>query len=695
MCKTMRSVLSYRVAAGLMVAASGAARAAEPELERALQVSPMCFPETMTRAEMLDAMQIYGLRPPAQLVELGDERYFNDQWVWHGDPVLVMPGGAAERAVLTYSFPDDGATWGLSAIDPGSVQGNALNAAFVTHLGDVDRGRELVRQALASWSRVAGLYYREVQDDNSPMDQNTAYLPQRGDIRIGGGPVPGSPYLAYNAFPSNFSGPGFVGGGDMFIDTTGFTLINFNNPANNYRTLRNVVAHEHGHGLGMYHAAPCNQTKLMEPQVSSAFDGPSPDEIRGAARSYNDRFAPNHTFGSGYWLGDLVPLVFMPPPGSPPVPAPRSFGARNLSLNGMGAPNGTDTDWFYFDTSADVPAFMVTATPTGGVYDTGVQTGSGCGASFSTIDANSIGNLELEMLDLINGQIWTASVNGPGQGESIALPVLPASSYAVRISDIGPTAPDQVQLYSLSILMGVPEPPTANPGVGHKRARANQPCWFMGDINSEANAPGASIVSYDWDLDANGVFETLGQAQVAFVYPSSGDYSIPLRVTDSNGLQDERRISVTVHGAVTDLNTITPNYGYRGRNASIQLTGANWLIPTTIQFSGTGIQVVAFGATNTLGTEGGAFLFIDPSTPLGFYDLRVTNAEGVDTVAAIFQVRCVGDLDGDNIIGFGDLNILLGVYNQVNPGHPADFDQNGVIDFADLNFLLGLYNTTC
>lgn len=687
--------LSFAVSCGAVGAASGGPGAGPDEMA-ALITSPMCFPEFMTRGEMLEAVRRYGLLPPAHVQGAGDPRYFHDGWVWGQGlgHAPIVPAGDASPSILSISFPEDGVTWGLASIDPGSVQANTLNAAFATHLGDVDRGRELVRQSLASWSRFIGVRFHEIADDQSAMDDNSAQVFWRGDIRIGGGPVPGSPYVAYNAFPSNASGPGFVGGGDMFIDTTAFNIGGFNNPSNNYRFFRNVVAHEHGHGLGLYHAVPCTQTKLMEPQVATTFDGPTQDELRGAARNHNDPYAPNHTMGSGYWLGDLVPLVHVPPPGSPPVPMPRSFGARNLSLNGIGGVNNTGTDWFLFETSADIPSFAAVAGPTGGTYDTGVQSGGGCAGTVTTIQADAVGDLEVELLDLVNGNTWLASVNGPGAAETIIVPNLPAGSYALRISDIGPTAADQVQLYNLSILVGAPTPPVAMPGMD-KRCRANAPCWLIGDINSYATDPNAVIIGYEWDLDGDGFFELSGPGQVPFVYPSSGEFDVGLRVIDSNGLMDEGRIRVTTHGATTLLTGVTPGFGYQGRNASVQLTGANFLLPSTLQASGTGIQVVAFGATNTLGTEAGAFLFIDPTTPLGFYDLRVTNAEGVDTLIGQFQVRCVGDLDGDNVINFNDLNALLGVYNQVLPGHPADFDQSGVIDFADLNFLLGLYNTTC
>lgn len=84
----------------------------------------------------------------------------------------------------------------------------------------------------------------------------------------------------------------------------------------------------------------------------------------------------------------------------------------------------------------------------------------------------------------------------------------------------------------------------------------------------------------------------------------------------------------------------------------------------------------------------------DPATP----DTGAGTAPIVDIgahEAGAGESPCVGDIDGDGLINFADLNTLLGVFNEVGEGLPGDFDGDDDVDFADLNALLGEFNTEC
>src|SRR5262249_30030091 len=144
------------------------------ELISLLTRSSMCFSSKMTPDQYDYIFNRLQALPPGLLAPEG--RFFTDTTVWTGVGSL----GSAGRAVpaqLTYSFPADGASW-----DGGS---NVLNARFTTVFGatNIDRGRELIRQALASWRRASGLTYSESSDDNSALTGNTAHSTLRGDCR--------------------------------------------------------------------------------------------------------------------------------------------------------------------------------------------------------------------------------------------------------------------------------------------------------------------------------------------------------------------------------------------------------------------------------------------------------------------------------------------------------------------------------
>jgi len=73
-----------------------------------------------------------------------------------------------------------------------------------------------------------------------------------------------------------------------------------------------------------------------------------------------------------------------------------------------------------------------------------------------------------------------------------------------------------------------------------------------------------------------------------------------------------------------------------------------------------------------------------------------TLLRGADFQSFVIRLgTCPGDFNGDDVVDFGDLNLLLGNYNTAGAGLAGDFDGDGDVDFADLNALLGVYNTAC
>src|SRR5262249_44518843 len=152
------------------------------------------------------------LLPPGLVADPDGLRYFSDSLVWTGAGLQASSGRGA-AAQLTYSFPADGTPWGSGFLGgPSELTARVPPPFRASHL---HRGRELIRQALAGWRRIAGLTYTEVADDNSPQDSSTGRISTRGDCRIGAVTLDGlNGILAYDSLPS--------GGADMVLDAADF-----------------------------------------------------------------------------------------------------------------------------------------------------------------------------------------------------------------------------------------------------------------------------------------------------------------------------------------------------------------------------------------------------------------------------------------------------------------------------------------
>jgi hypothetical protein len=624
---------------------------------------------------------------PAVLMGL-DERYWVDIQVWTGDG-LQGPAGRAVPAHLTYSFPDDGAAWG--GFNGRPIGLNILNQRLIETFGaaGLDEGREYIRQALAGYSKHSGLTYDEVPDDSAPMSTDPARSATRGDIRIGGFDNPCN-CAAYNGFPSGL-GITDTGGGDMCINTAFFTLTQYQDPENNYRWLRNVIAHEHGHGVGNIHSIPCDGTKAMEPFVNLGFDMLQIDDRRAIARSYGDRFAGNNSPGNAADLGVLD------------AGSPASVVLRHLSLNGAAGLDNTDEDWFRIIIRA-TRDLVIGAVPTGGTYTAGQQESS-CGGTTFPINATAAGNIEVGLY-ASNGTtaIQTVNATSNGQSETLTANDLAPGLYFIRVRDRGFNTPVNqfVQLYSLFVRVdGTPAPPVAVAGI-NKRCRANTPCWFMGDINSYTTDGLVNVIqNYEWDRDGDGVFDVIKSPKTSFSFPSNGVYTVTLRVTDMLG-QGADSIRVEVWGATTSIDSVLPSEIRPGQTLPVTIFGRNFKnVNSLAHFSlGPGLTLSGTPVSDALGTRlSGLFVTAGSFTPPGPRSLTITNADGSDTAYAAFTVvppGCEGDANHDGDITFADITAVLQAYgSSPGPGGFGDANSDGVVTFADITSVLELLTIGC
>jgi Big-like domain-containing protein/matrixin len=336
---------------------------------------------------------------------------------WSSTATDAGPLRQGDPMTLTWSVVPDGTSV------PGSFGGGALPSDLRAYLDGI-HGSEfvwlpVVQRVFDRWGELTGItYVHETADDFRTLSSAPGVLGVRADIRIAGRDVDG-PFsvLAYNSFPND---------GDMVLDTTE-TL--YDNTAQNSRLLRNVISHEHGHGLAFDHVCPNNGTKLMEPSASAGFEGPQHDDILGAQRLYGDVLEPNDTLATATDLG-----------------AP----TRKTIISDVSIDDDSDVDWYRFTVPAGTNA-DVRLIPIGKEYDSGPQGANGCSGEKTRLNTKARTDLRVELVLSPTNVLAAANDVGPGEIEELIDVPLPIGSgaYYVRVRN---SLENVAQLYQLELI---------------------------------------------------------------------------------------------------------------------------------------------------------------------------------------------------------------------------------------------------
>ena len=130
---------------------------------------------------------------------------------------------------------------------------------------------------------------------------------------------------------------------------------------------------------------------------------------------------------------------------------------------------------------------------------------------------------------------------------------------------------------------------------------------------------------------------------------------------------------------VLDLTALDPPPLYWTENSG-QLTAPEGWTDYTWTLNGTALETE--GAV--LDIPGGGQLTLTAVDP-------VTGC----TVGTSGTVGCPGDLDGDNLVGVGDILQLLGSFGCLDACGPADVNFDNTVNVSDVLFLLGLFGSNC
>jgi Ca2+-binding RTX toxin-like protein len=325
-----------------------------------------------------------------------------------------------EPIVLTWSYLRDAHNVSIGNYAGESAGPSVLEARLNAIYGNFASWHAHFVSVFERWSAVTGItYVYEPNDDGAAFPSAPGVLGVRGDIRIGGHPIDGNfGVLAYNFFPNS---------GDMIIDTADSF---YNDTSDDSRRLRNVLAHEHGHGLGLSHTCPIDQTKLMEPYLTLDFDGPQFDDMLGAQRAYGDAHEANESAGAGSDLGFLQ--------------------AGNVTLIDQLSVND-DSDLFRFNAGTNRMVSVSIVPPSVAPYFEGSQNADGTCTSGTLFDPANVQDLHLDLLDSDGETVLaTANLVGVGETETLTNVRLPNHGGPFFVRIFGDTG-DNIQAYELSL----------------------------------------------------------------------------------------------------------------------------------------------------------------------------------------------------------------------------------------------------
>jgi|GEM_PF-2003058 len=427
-----------------------------------------------------------------------------------------------EPFFLTYSFVLDGTSIPESfwETDQNPRPCNLEQTMDDQFPGGFDAFRAEVREALDVLQQFTNFRFVEVPDDGAAFTVNnhgavpTANAIGRGDIRIAmrlvddnGVDTDGDGFvdrnvLAYNRFPAN--------GGDMVMDAGNMST--FADSTGDFRRLKNVIMHELGHGLGLRHVMPQNNTKLMEPALNVNFEGPQEDDIRALTFLYGDVYEDNNSLSTAKPVGSVA-----------------IDGAEEILVPDVAIERAGANDYFKFNASAG-SQITVDLFPVGTSYQQGAQPNNASpNPGTNVVNALSIHDLRLRIMNSSGSLIQLANAT-PAGGDETATFTAPADGvYVVRVDAVTNTdAPQRYELFISRAAIGTPEMRLTAHGATNQNIDSGDTFNF-GNVNTDADQHTFFSITNDGnaDLDLTGnPSVTIGglhpQDFVVNLQPSSG-----------------------------------------------------------------------------------------------------------------------------------------------------------------------------
>jgi len=601
-----------------------------------------------------------------------------------------------------------------------------------------------LKQGFDRWGEISGLSYVYEPNDSGNFGA-AGVLGVRGDVRVGGIELDGSGgVIARNFFPD---------GGEMVLDTT---EINFLDPtsSNSNRRFRNVISHEHGHGLGLDHAIDdvMGATFLMNPTLTQAFDGPQFHDILAVQRGYGDALEKNggnDTTATATSLGAIAggtsAGIGLDAPDLGGDPAGISIEQTDfISIDGS-----SDTDFFQFSVDAPSTATIV-LNPRGPKYGAVIQGNP----QLPTMEFNASeqSDLVLAIFDQSGTLLSQIDAGGLGDDETSGQMLLTeAGDYFVRVTGKA----DATQMYSLdvSVTTGLAETQViysinADTSFGNNGASSGTGPTFTDNMNgtftlANATNSGNNNAVFIDSSSGGSVSTLLGRAlKTTDVVTVSGtvasadvDYranGVEFGLTSGAGFrpQPNMLLQIDADGARGGLGpgfgTPTPGSGDdRAQTPGVTEASLNNGYSFVATYSATDIVYTVSNiiTVNTTGSEpAGATSFSFSLSDAAAADASLSSAlddyvanysnlvgdsfayfshqnsgGGTSSTFSSFEIAVtstetvlLGDVNLDGIVNFLDISPFISILSNTGFQAEADIDQNGVVDFPDISPFIGI-----
>jgi putative Ig domain-containing protein/matrixin len=604
-----------------------------------------------------------------------DERvmaHFNEQFPVEGDERYSLTsrwtGAQGTPRALTWSFVPDGLSISSGIGEP---VGNSDLFARMDALYAAQGGRAAwinrFQQCFDRWAQLCGVTYTRITVGGNDWDDGAAWgsagaASLRGDIRISMKNIDGvNGVLAYNMFPAN---------GDMTIDRSE----GWGSTANQNRFFRNTVMHEHGHGLGILHVCPINNSKLMEPFLATNFDGLRHDDIRAGQRHYGDIYENNNTAGTATNIGTLnvgVPINLGALPAPPAGTSPAN--SSTISIDG-----NNKNDYFRFHVDTPVLA-TVTVTPQGLTYLSAPQNGDGsCPAGFN-VNSLAIVDLVVEIRDTDGVTVLgTANATAAGLAETLASVSLPvAGDYYVQVLENN--TPGESQLYTMSLSATSACPAITVDPSSLPNGTVTQP--YIEVLSASGGTGPYTFAVTSGSLPAGLTLSLAGIISGIPIGPF-GASNFTVTATDSASCTGNRAYSITIDCPIEDISPVSIPDAATGQPYNEALSGVGGVAPYTFALT---IGVLP----PELGLSPSGVISGTPVDSIGLSNFTVESTDAAGCTASrayTFNIACglLGDVDSLDIQGYTDCVIGFGT----SPGDfcgCADMDQNGLADELDMD----------